>query len=198
MKLLVLGAGLQGCACAYDLLQNPAITQVTLADHRRVKLPKFLAGDWNGPPSSHSARCHRSRRGACGVCDHAAVMSAIPYYYNGPMAQGRRRVRLPLLRPRWKYRDRAGAEAAARRGRGEGRVGHSRLRPGARDGQHPCRRGHPAAGPGRAVKIFVGGLPQHPEPPLNYQIVYSLEGALDYYTTPPGCCAAASRCRWRP
>src|SRR5207244_1940946 len=34
------------------------------------------------------------------------------------------------------------------------------------------------------VKIFVGGLPQHPEPPLNYQIVYSLEGALDYYTTP--------------
>jgi lysine 6-dehydrogenase len=34
------------------------------------------------------------------------------------------------------------------------------------------------------VKIFVGGLPQNPEPPLNYQIVYSLEGALDYYTTP--------------
>jgi lysine 6-dehydrogenase len=27
-------------------------------------------------------------------------------------------------------------------------------------------------------------LPRHPEPPLNYQIVYSLEGALDYYTTP--------------
>jgi lysine 6-dehydrogenase len=34
------------------------------------------------------------------------------------------------------------------------------------------------------VKIYVGGLPQNPEPPLNYQIVYSLEGALDYYTTP--------------
>jgi len=35
-----------------------------------------------------------------------------------------------------------------------------------------------------AVRIYVGGLPQQPEPPLNYQIVYSLEGALDYYTTP--------------
>jgi lysine 6-dehydrogenase len=34
-----------------------------------------------------------------------------------------------------------------------------------------------------AVRIFVGGLPQHPEPPLNYQIVYSIEGVLDYYTT---------------
>jgi len=35
-----------------------------------------------------------------------------------------------------------------------------------------------------AVRLYVGGLPRHPEPPLNYQIVYSLEGALDYYTTP--------------
>jgi lysine 6-dehydrogenase len=39
-------------------------------------------------------------------------------------------------------------------------------------------------GEAESVKIFVGGLPQQPEPPLNYQIVYSLEGALDYYTTP--------------
>ena len=37
-------------------------------------------------------------------------------------------------------------------------------------------------GDAEIVKIFVGGLPQKPEPPLNYQIVYSLEGALDYYT----------------
>jgi lysine 6-dehydrogenase len=34
-----------------------------------------------------------------------------------------------------------------------------------------------------SVRIYVGGLPQKPEPPLNYQIVYSLEGVLDYYTT---------------
>src|SRR5262249_48715731 len=34
-----------------------------------------------------------------------------------------------------------------------------------------------------SVKIFVGGLPQKPEPPLNYMLVYSLEGVLDYYTT---------------
>jgi lysine 6-dehydrogenase len=35
----------------------------------------------------------------------------------------------------------------------------------------------------RSVRIMVGGLPQNPEPPLNYQVVYSLEGVLDYYTT---------------
>jgi lysine 6-dehydrogenase len=33
------------------------------------------------------------------------------------------------------------------------------------------------------VRIRVGGLPQDPRPPLNYQIVYSLHGVLDYYTT---------------
>lgn len=36
----------------------------------------------------------------------------------------------------------------------------------------------------RSAKLMVGGLPQNPEPPLKYTIVYSLEGALDYYTTP--------------
>src|SRR6185436_19419953 len=35
-----------------------------------------------------------------------------------------------------------------------------------------------------SIKLYVGGLPQHPKPPLNYSIVYSLEGVLDYYTTP--------------
>jgi lysine 6-dehydrogenase len=35
-----------------------------------------------------------------------------------------------------------------------------------------------------SVRMLVGGLPQHPQPPLNYQAVYSLEGVLDYYTTP--------------
>jgi lysine 6-dehydrogenase len=35
-----------------------------------------------------------------------------------------------------------------------------------------------------AVRCYVGGLPQDPQPPLNYTIVYSLEGVLDYYTTP--------------
>jgi lysine 6-dehydrogenase len=34
-----------------------------------------------------------------------------------------------------------------------------------------------------SVRIYVGGLPQDPQPPLNYQVVYSLEGVLDYYTT---------------
>src|SRR3954466_9376389 len=87
MKLLVLGAGLQGCACAYDLLQSPAITTVTLADVRPEKLPPFLQRDWGGRlrPLKHdvtdSAAVAQAFRG------QAAVMSDIPYSYNGPMAK---------------------------------------------------------------------------------------------------------------
>jgi lysine 6-dehydrogenase len=35
-----------------------------------------------------------------------------------------------------------------------------------------------------AVRIRVGGLPQDPQPPLNYQIVYSMHGVIDYMTNP--------------
>jgi lysine 6-dehydrogenase len=184
MKLLVLGAGLQGCACAYDLLQNPAITQVTLADLRPEKLPKFLAGNWGGRlrtlrlDVSDSSAVHAAFQG------HAAVMSAIPYYYNGPMARA-------AVESECHFADLGGNTEIVleqkklheeAQSKGISVIPDCGLAPGmvnilAAEGIR--RLDQP-----EKVKIFVGGLPQSPEPPLNYQIVYSLEGALDYYTTP--------------
>ncbi|MGI2327841.1 saccharopine dehydrogenase C-terminal domain-containing protein [Planococcus sp. YIM B11945] len=34
------------------------------------------------------------------------------------------------------------------------------------------------------IKLFVGGIPVHPEPPLEYNHVFSLEGVFDHYTDP--------------
>jgi lysine 6-dehydrogenase len=184
MKLLVLGAGLQGCACAYDLLQNSAITTVTLADVRPVKLPTFLQGDWGGRLRTVKLDVTDPAAVAQAFRDQAAVMSAIPYYYNGPMAQA-------AIESGSHFSDLGGnteivleqkklhGEALAK---GISVIPDCGLAPGmvnilAAEG---IRRLDQA----EKVKIFVGGLPQSPEPPLNYQIVYSLEGALDYYTTP--------------
>jgi lysine 6-dehydrogenase len=184
MKMLVLGAGLQGCACAYDLLQQPAVGQVTLADLRPDALPQFLAGDWNGRlrpvrlDVTDLAAVQETMRG------HAAVMSAIPYYYNGPMARA-------AVEAGCHFSDLGGnteivfeqkkldGQALAK---GVSVIPDCGLAPGmvnilAAEGIRRLDRAE-------QVKIFVGGLPQSPEPPLNYQIVYSLEGALDYYTTP--------------
>ncbi|MGH7510298.1 MAG: saccharopine dehydrogenase family protein [Gemmatimonadales bacterium] len=184
MKLLVLGAGLQGCACAYDLLQNPAVGQVTLADLRPEKLPRFLAEDWKGRlrtlklDVTDSAAVHAAFDG------QAAVMSAIPYYYNGAMARAAIECgchfsdlggNTDIVLEQKKLHQQAWA-------RGVSVIPDCGLAPGmvnilAAEGIRRVDRAE-------RVKIFVGGLPQSPEPPLNYQLVYSLEGALDYYTTP--------------
>ena len=87
MKMLVLGAGLQGCACAYDLLQNPSVEQVTLADLRPEKLPPFLRGDWKGRLRTPKLDVSDAAAVRVAFEGQNAVMSAIPYYYNGPMAK---------------------------------------------------------------------------------------------------------------
>jgi lysine 6-dehydrogenase len=184
MKMLVLGAGLQGCACAYDLLQSSAVTHVTLADLRPGNLPSWLAGDWKGRlrpvqlDVTDGAAVRETMRG------HDAVMSAIPYYYNGPMARAALEVGSHFAdlggNTEIVFEQKKLHEAAL--AKGVSIIPDCGLAPGmvnilAAEGIR--RLDHV-----EKVKIYVGGLPQHPEPPLNYQIVYSLEGALDYYTTP--------------
>ncbi|WP_082234471.1 saccharopine dehydrogenase family protein [Halobacillus massiliensis] len=36
----------------------------------------------------------------------------------------------------------------------------------------------------RSIRLFVGGIPVQPEPPLEYNHVFSMEGLLDHYTDP--------------
>lgn len=38
--------------------------------------------------------------------------------------------------------------------------------------------------PVESIKLYVGGIPVKPEPPLNYNVVFSLEGVFDHYTDP--------------
>ncbi len=36
----------------------------------------------------------------------------------------------------------------------------------------------------RSIKLYVGGIPARPEPPLEYNHVFSMEGLFDHYTDP--------------
>ncbi|MES2123539.1 MAG: saccharopine dehydrogenase C-terminal domain-containing protein [Gemmatimonadota bacterium] len=184
MKMLVLGAGLQGCACAFDLLHDPEVTQVTLADLEPQRMARFLTA-LNDPrltPITLDVTDHQAVREA--MSGHDAVMSAIPYYFNGPMAA-------LAVECGCHFADLGGNTEIVMEQKKLEEEAHAKglsimpdcgLAPGmvnilAAEG---IRRLDQAD----RVRIYVGGLPQHPEPPLNYQIVYSLEGALDYYTTP--------------
>jgi lysine 6-dehydrogenase len=184
MKMLVLGAGLQGCACAFDLLRDKDVTKVTLADLQPERMARFLSRLED--PRLHVATLDVTDHAAVRslMQDHDAVMSAIPYYFNGPMAKlavesGCHFADLggntEIVMEQKKLDDEA-------RAKGLSIMPDCGLAPGmvnilAAEGIRRLDRAD-------RVRIYVGGLPQNPEPPLNYQIVYSLEGALDYYTTP--------------
>lgn len=183
MRMLVLGAGLQGSACAFDLLQNPEVRQVRLADLRFDHLPAFLA-PYSGPrllPTTLDVRDHGAVAAVMRECD--AVMSAIPYYFNFPLAQ-------LAVEAGVHFCDLGGnteivfqqKELAARAAeRGVTVVPDCGVAPGMVN--ILAQYGIAQLDETEAVRIYVGGLPQNPEPPLEYQIVYSLEGVLDYYTT---------------
>ena len=183
MRMLVLGSGLQGSACAYDLLQDKEVREVRLADVHIGHLPEFLA-PYSGPrliPTTLDVRDHSAVLGAMRECD--AVMSAIPYYFN--LERARLAVEAGVH-----FCDLGGntqivfkqmeLDAEARRKKVT-IVPDCGLAPGMVNilAEHGIKQLDTV----ESVKIFVGGLPQHPEPPLNYMLVYSLEGALDYYTT---------------
>jgi len=182
MRILVLGAGLQGAACAYDLLRTTD-HEVTLADLHEVVPPAFLR-EWDGGRLEQIQLDIRDRDATRAVMQrHAGAVSALPYYFNADAARLAVEAGIhfadlggntDIVREQ-ETLERQAVEA------GVSVIPDCGLAPGmvnilARDGIGRLDTA-------RSVRLYVGGLPQHPEPPLNYQVVYSLEGALDYYTT---------------
>jgi lysine 6-dehydrogenase len=183
MRFLVLGGGLQGSACAWDLLRTTD-GHVTLADAHPGPLPAVL-DEFRGKRltiATLDARDHA----AVGerMAGHTAVLSALPYYLNADMARlaveaGVHFADLGGNIDIVRQQQRLEAQARAR---GVSVMADCGLAPGmvnilAAEG---IRRQETV----ESVRCYVGGLPQDPQPPLNYTIVYSLEGVLDYYTTP--------------
>jgi lysine 6-dehydrogenase len=182
--MLVLGAGLQGSACAFDLLREPTVTAVQLADLQVVALPRFLQrqADARLMPAVLDVRDEVAVREAFGRCD--AVMSAIPYYFNAALARlaVEAGVHFTDLGGNTQIVQEQRQLHAAAVARGVSVVPDTGLAPGMVNviAQHAIDQFETV----ESVKMFVGGLPQQPEPPLGYQIAYSIEGMVDYYTTP--------------
>src|SRR5947208_16921661 len=87
MRMLVLGAGLQGSACAYDLLQNPEVTEVRLADLHTGHLPQFLA-PYSGARLIFTPVDVRDKEAVLELLRQTdAAMSATPCYCNFEHAQ---------------------------------------------------------------------------------------------------------------
>lgn len=183
MKFLVLGGGAQGSAAAFDLVRRDAVEQVIIADQVATQVRPFLEEFVGGKLEvmALDARDHAAVRTIMGRVD--AVVCALPYYFDYEMAA-------LAVESDCHYCDLGGNteiveqqrtlhDEAKRRGLSV--MPDCGLAPGMVN--ILAQAGIDHFDKTSSVKIRVGGLPQDPEPPLNYQIVYSMEGVLDYYTT---------------
>src|SRR5438876_1986118 len=184
MRMLVLGAGLQGSACAYDLLQRPEVAQVTIADLKPERIHGFLKPYVGKRLTLLKIDVQDGAALRAAMSGHGAVQNAAPYYFNFEVSRAAVETGIHCAdlggNTEIVFQQKQLDEDAKRRGVSV--IPDCGLAPGMVNilASEGIRR----VGEADTVKIFVGGLPQHPEPPLNYQIVYSLEAALDYYTTP--------------
>ena len=184
MKFLVLGGGTQGSAAAYDLLHSDPDCEVVIADLRTDALHPALQPWLGGRLAAVRANATCEWEIAAAMEGAVAVLCAFPYYFNYDMAR-------LALDAGAHFTDLGGNTAIVERQRGLGaRAREAGLSIIPDVGLAPglvnilAQGGIDRLDTTDSVRLWVGGLPQHPRPPLNYQIVYSLEGMLDYYVTP--------------
>jgi lysine 6-dehydrogenase len=182
MKFLVLGSGMMGFALAYDLARSEGTTSVTLADidFDRAKEAASRIGEGKvvpvqldvGDESAVTALMH----------EHDGSAAAVSYRFNELLTRAAIVAGRPLV-------DLGGNDevvARQRRHDAEARQAGITIIPNC--GLAPgliniiAMRSIAEFDSVRSVRLRVGGLPQRPLPPLNYQVSFSVEGLLNEYS----------------
>ena len=181
---LVLGAGRMGQALAWDLVRQPGTREVILADADPSALDRAKRAA--ASPRVSTARADASRPASLlPLLRRAdATVSAVPYRLNLPLARA-------ALSAGSHFCDLGGnndvvrAELAlhrAAKARGVTMVPDCGLAPGMASvlAAWAVSRFERTD----ALRIRVGGLPLRPKPPLDYQLVFSVQGLINEYVEP--------------
>jgi lysine 6-dehydrogenase len=185
MKILVLGAGRMGHGAVYDLVRQKDVERVTVADavaERAARVASSSAGDGKAFPVHLDVTRHdevvKLMRG------HDAVLSCVVYKLNEQLARA-------AIEAGTNFCDLGGnndvvdAELALHDkalAAGVNIVPDCGLAPG----MVAVLVAHGAARFEKLdeIHIRVGGLPLDPKPPLDYQLVFSVEGLINEYIEP--------------
>ncbi|MGC2320986.1 MAG: saccharopine dehydrogenase C-terminal domain-containing protein [Terriglobales bacterium] len=189
MRLLVIGAGMMGSAAAYDMARAPVVEAVTLADSdigrakdAAKRVNKLTRGKKVTPKRLDASRESDAAKLMRG---HAAALSAVPYFFNVGLARAAVKVGChfaDLGGNNTVVREELAMDKQAAK-RGVALAPDCGLSPGMGSilaGELMRRVG----GKADALKLYVGGLPQNPKPPFNYQLVFSVEGLINEYVEP--------------
>ncbi|KAB7707824.1 saccharopine dehydrogenase [Bacillus aerolatus] len=185
MRVLILGSGLMGKEAARDLVQCEGVAKVTLADYdiekakqtcQVLRSPKLNAAFVDASKSDQLVHL----MGA-----HDVVINALFYSFNIAVAK-------------------AAITAGVHSVDLGGHIGHATdqvlemmkeaksanvtLIPdlGVAPGMINILAGYGASKLDKveSIKLYVGGIPLRPEPPFEYNHVFSMEGVFDHYTDP--------------
>jgi lysine 6-dehydrogenase len=189
MKILVVGAGMMGWAAAFDMARSEQVTAVTLADNDEQRLNQAVGriSRLTGSNKVTAAPLDAADTGA-GLelmRGHDGVLSAVPYFFNLGLAKA-------AIRAGCHFADLGGNNTVVQQefkrelqaqAAGVAIAPDCGLSPGMASilGGELLRR---IGGKADALKIYVGGLPQNPQPPFNYQLVFSVEGLINEYSEP--------------
>jgi len=184
MKFLVIGAGMQARAVAFDLVRQKDVDEVRVCDVDAGRLSSLKR--WRRSGKVRTFKADAGDRGRMAElmkpCDVA--VSCVPYFYNLGLARA-------AVAARTHFCDLGGnndvvndelALSGQAKKAGVTLVPDCGLAPGmvsilAADGFSRLARTD-------SIKIRVGGLPRKPEPPLNYALVFSANGLINEYVEP--------------
>jgi lysine 6-dehydrogenase len=182
MRMLVLGAGRMGLGAVHDLVSQPDVTEVTIADFDGAKASAIAARY----PKARAAQidCNDQAAVVALMRGHASAISCVNYWLNERLARA-------AIEAGTNFCDLGGnndvvdaelaLDAEARKA-GVNIIPDCGLAPGmvAVLVAHGAEQFETLD----EIHIRVGGLPQEPKPPLDYQLVFSVEGLINEYIEP--------------
>ncbi|AXF56130.1 saccharopine dehydrogenase family protein [Salicibibacter kimchii] len=185
MKIAVLGAGLMGKEVARDLVHSSGVEAVALADIdlNRVELAcrQLNTRVVNG----YRVDASDSTELSTFMAHYDVVINALFYSFNEVVAEAAIEAGAHCV-------DLGGhignvTDQVLKKDKDAKRIGVTIIPDlGVAPGMINILSGHGAGKLDRAqaIKLYVGGIPVRPEPPLEYNHVFSMEGLFDHYTDP--------------
>lgn len=181
MKFLVLGSGLMGGALAYDLARSKGVTRITLADIDPVRAAESATRIASPLVQPRALNIEYYDDVLKALEGHDCVIGAVSYRFNFMLTRAciEAGVHFCDLGGNQDVVDRQRTLHEQALKRGVTIVPNCGLAPGFANVL--AAKGAEFFETVDAIHVRVGGLPRHPVPPFNYQLVFSVEGLINEY-----------------
>ena len=179
---LVLGAGKMGAALAKDLIESDQENTVTLADRSSAQLERAAASLSSERLTLLQLDITEEYRSEAAFRGTDLVLAALPHSQSLPALATAVRSGVHFVDLVGEGSDARLAYHEAARAQGICLLSGMGVAPGI---SNVCvARAVHSLDETDAARIYVGGVPLHPQPPLNYRVVFAIESVLDAYERP--------------